>query len=742
MARLVLMLLAAALILAACGGNDDGDSTPVLVAPSAAGTTATPAGPGAPDAASVPPVTLRADYTRLGCGTANRLAWSPDGSWLAIGGSLGLWRYDLPAAADPAPPYPVEAWPGDVVFSPDGALAFVRGDGGALVAQAVATGERVFTLEGDGEQAARPIFSPDGARLASLVIDTAALTDTKSGRITVGGGAISGGYDIVPAGSLVRVWDLRGDPGAILGEYEVQDRRVLDLRFTSDGALLMAGSDDNLPYYPDTTTTFNNAPQYTSRDFDLRIWNLVAGELIATLHDPENPPVSARFSPDGAVMVLVFSRVSIYGLGISETNPVLWPVGGGADSVIRLRPTGGTDATAAYAFSPAGDALAIAYTDYSLGARGSSYVMVWDIPGGVPAAGWAGDQPSRGGVYSLVFSRDGTHLAGLTDTGLIQIWQMPTGAPVPVPDMFMAQIADLAFTPDSRALVSAGEDGAIRVWDVETGDVQYTLDSGDGVQAGTLWVGPDNHVMAMAWSARNLRRWDFVTGLALPPLETGWNPLLAHAFSPDGRLMATARRGGTVSLWSLDDGRVSEALLAQHQVSALAWTESWLITGGFGGEIQAWDLANPDTPAFSLTGHTGVVTDLIVLDGGATLLSASRIALARSEDEQGNPADEVSPDRTFRLWDLATGQPVRVWTPDDTIPLDGALSPDGRLVAAPGAPDDPAIHVWDVQTGVLAAALDGLHADSFVTGLAWSPDGTRLAAGSGGLIHLWRLVRE
>ena len=108
-------------------------------------------------------------------------------------------------------------------------------------------------------------------------------------------------------------------------------------------------------------------------------------------------------------------------------------------------------------------------------------------------------------------------------------------------------------------------------------------------------------------------------------------------------------------------------------------------------------------------------------------------------DRAGRWAVTASDDKTARIWNLASGQLVRVLR----VPLgEGAegklyavaLSPDGALVALGGItqPDtsDDAIYLFDRASGRLLQRLTGL--PNAVNHLAFSVDGRRLAAALGG----------
>lgn len=147
------------------------------------------------------------------------------------------------------------------------------------------------------------------------------------------------------------------------------------------------------------------------------------------------------------------------------------------------------------------------------------------------------------------------------------------------------------------------------------------------------------------------------------------------AFSPDGRLLATGLDNGKIVIWDAATGKSLRTLDAEGGVLSVAFS--------------------PDG-RFLISGETT---------------------------------------ETIRIWDPASGQLIRTVTNATTHVRSIALSPDGRTFATADAGKD--IALWDASAGARIGTLNPDETHLSVYSVAYSPDGTRLAAGTWTDVQLW-----
>ena len=191
------------------------------------------------------------------------------------------------------------------------------------------------------------------------------------------------------------------------------------------------------------------------------------------------------------------------------------------------------------------------------------------------------------------------------------------------------------------------------------------------------------------------------------------------AFSPDGKLLATAYGDGTVRLWNPATEQAVGAPLRAGTgtvsgAAAVAFSRNGklLATADADGTVRVWNPAGGQAP---LTTYTVV--------GGVN-------GVAFSPD--GKLLATADADGTVRVSNLV-GEILAAYTVVGGV--NGvAFSPDGKLLATADA--DGTVRVWNPAGG--PATLATYNGNGAVNGVAFSPDGKLLAtADADGTVRLW-----
>jgi len=192
---------------------------------------------------------------RLGKGTINEVAYSPDGKQVAVAGSLGIWLYNANDLTEigllKGHTQEVET----ISFSPDGQMLASGSRDTTIRLWNVEQQTQISRLQGHTAPVFSVAFSPDGKTLASA------------------------SADFVGADNTVRLWDV--DAQNQIGVLDEHIGPVLAVTFSPDGETLASGG---------------------GFDQTIRLWDVKRQRQIAVLQGHTGGVNGLAFSPDGRTL--------------------------------------------------------------------------------------------------------------------------------------------------------------------------------------------------------------------------------------------------------------------------------------------------------------------------------------------------------------------------------------------------------------------------------------------------------
>lgn len=297
-------------------------------------------------------------------------------------------------------------------------------------------------------------------------------------------------------------------------------------------------------------------------------------------------------------------------------------------------------------------------------------------------------------LWDVSWSHDGAYLAVLTFDSVLLLDS--TGQQLHALSHGESRVLAHAWSPNRHTLVTACDDG-------------------------TLWI--------CVLQEGQFRR--------VHPLKSHTGPVRALSWSPDGTRMASGGDDKRICLWNMDPGTLERAFNASAEIRCLRWSpdgKHLLLADSMGEASFRSPINGQMTHRLQKNGATARSlcwsprSDFAVLAFGDGILRCYEL-------DGGNWVEEISTlDRNLStlVWD---------WKEQSIAGHSGTINavawhPKDTHVASAG--DDWQVHVWSVQTQqhaklpetqpkelVLQQAFDGFQ--SKVTGLSWSPDGSRLA---------------
>jgi WD40 repeat protein len=313
-----------------------------------------------------------------------------------------------------------------------------------------------------------------------------------------------------------------------------------------------------------------------------------------------------------------------------------------------------------------------------------------------------------------------------------------------------AQVDSVAFSPDGETLATGGGGrsesnfliggtwknyGTVTLWNARTGAELQTL-SGHDHPVMAVAFSPDGKEIASGSYDGTTRFWGLPTGNTLRTVKSDSERMVGGGFvalSPDGRWLATsntyrwatpfmeASGWSAIALFDVASGKVGCRLSGHKKaIEGLAFnpTGETLASASLDGTIRTWSIPG-GAERVTILGHKGPVFSVAFSPDGRQIVSASG-------------------DRTVAVWDAHDGRELLTLIGHTAAVVSVALSPDGKTIASGSA--DRTIRLWERETGKELLVLKG-HS-GMVRSVAFSPSGRLLASGGAwgdNTVRIWEV---
>jgi len=479
----------------------------------------------------------------------------------------------------------------------------------------------------------------------------------------------------------------------------------------------------------------------------IKIWDAADGRELITLRGHETAVMSVAFSADG-------KRIA----SISTKNKIkVWD----AQSGTELKTLTVDDSLSSrlllswlpvpIAFSPDGKKI--------VSGSPSNAIKVWDADSGIGLMTLSGHEEFLTG---LAFTPDGKRIVSSSNDRTLRIWDASTGQQLMILKGHEDRINEVVISPDGKRIVSVSLDRTAKVWDITTGAELIALHGLDKAVKSVAFS-DDGARIATGGHTGKIKVWDAANGTELTTLLGHRGSVTGVAFSPDGQRIFSGSYDGTVKIWEPEVDRTAPVILdrryrymafssdGKHIVTAVDkdWSirildaatrdELIKIDGPGGGasfspdgeriisvdpvdrnDIDVWDVSS-GKKLMTLSGHEDIIWSMSYSPDGTRIVSGGE-------------------DKTVRVWNAITGTEIMTLRghgdyPDypELSPVSSvAFSPDGELIASGSW--DSTVKIWNAGTGVEVMTLRHSYG---VGGVAFSPDGKRLAVADDSTIRIW-----
>jgi len=433
-------------------------------------------------------------------------------------------------------------------------------------------------------------------------------------------------------------------------------------------------------------------------DYSITLWDVASGSELRTLPSLGGYIIRLAYSPDGKILAAA-----------SPEQPVkLWDAASGQE----LRTLSGANAVN-FVFSPDGSMLATT-------GGGDWIVRLWDVSSGQELRNMSGHTDW---VNGLAFSPDGRMLASTSSDTTIKLWEVNSGNELQTISG-QENISEVAFLPDGKTLSVSYWDKPIKLLDIPSGEVLRIFS--DTTQGSNMILSPDGS-MLLSHGSTGIVLMDVASGEEIRRSASESYEVTSLAVSPDGSMVAAGLQTGSIEMINAANGQELRTMITsseEYGIISLAFSpDGAMLASGGHATTRVWDVA---------TGE-----ELIKIEGVSEAGWGAGGVPSVDFSPDGKLVAFAGPKGKVRLWDVFNqvelqplGDPAHAPSVGDVAGV--AFSPDGKILASGyagqfGAYPAHVITLWDLASGQQLRILDQFNSN--ISSLEFSPDGKVLAAG-------------